>query len=384
MPEFKLPENFETYPEARKKAFLTMKELKEQGRRIVGVFCTFTPWELILAADAVAVVLCGIGDDNIPAAEVRLPKNLCPLIKASYGAAVTDKCPFFYFSDMVLAETTCDGKKKMYELMGELKHCHIMQLPPGRYGKGALEFWKQEVISVKEDLEQFYGITITEQKIRDAIHLRNRERKAVLDFFEVARLKPSPITGYEIMTVISSNEFSPDLEEKIAYLEKRTAELKNLYEREYKGKHSRPRILITGCPVTGVMDKVIKRIEEMGADVVGYENCCGPREKKDPIDETKDPITAIAEKYLRVNCSVMSPNPGRLEALGTQIDEYQVDGVVEVLLQACHTFAIESDAVKTFVTREKNIPYLALTTDYSTADQGQIDTRLNAFVEMLQ
>ena len=384
MPEFKLTENFETYPEARKKAFLTMKELKEQGRRIVGVFCTFTPWELILAADAVAVVLCGIGDDNIPAAEVRLPKNLCPLIKASYGAAVTDKCPFFYFSDMVLAETTCDGKKKMYELMGELKHCHIMQLPPGRYGKGALEFWKQEVISVKEDLEQFYGITITEQKIRDAIHLRNRERKAVLDFFEVARLKPSPITGYEIMTVISSNEFSPDLEEKIAYLEKRTAELKNLYEREYKGKPSRPRILITGCPVTGVMDKVIKRIEEMGADVVGYENCCGPREKKDPIDETKDPITAIAEKYLRVNCSVMSPNPGRLEALGTQIDEYQVDGVVEVLLQACHTFAIESDAVKTFVTREKNIPYLALTTDYSTADQGQIDTRLNAFVEMLQ
>ncbi|MFQ7132985.1 MAG: double-cubane-cluster-containing anaerobic reductase [Dorea formicigenerans] len=384
MPEFKLPENFETYPEARKKAFLTMKELKEQGRRIVGVFCTFTPWELILAADAVAVVLCGIGDDNIPAAEVRLPKNLCPLIKASYGAAVTDKCPFFYFSDMVLAETTCDGKKKMYELMGELKHCHIMQLPPGRYGKGALEFWKQEVISVKEDLEQFYGITITEQKIHDAIHLRNRERKAVLDFFEVARLKPSPITGYEIMTVISSNEFSPDLEEKIAYLEKRTAELKNLYEREYKGKPSRPRILITGCPVTGVMDKVIKRIEEMGADVVGYENCCGPREKKDPIDETKDPITAIAEKYLRVNCSVMSPNPGRLEALGTQIDEYQVDGVVEVLLQACHTFAIESDAVKTFVTREKNIPYLALTTDYSTADQGQIDTRLNAFVEMLQ
>ena len=375
MPEFKLPENFETYPEARKKAFLTMKELKEQGRRIVGVFCTFTPWELILAADAVAVVLCGIGDDNIPAAEVRLPKNLCPLIKASYGAAVTDKCPFFYFSDMVLAETTCDGK---------LKHCHIMQLPPGRYGKGALEFWKQEVISVKEDLEQFYGITITEQKIRDAIHLRNRERKAVLDFFEVARLKPSPITGYEIMTVISSNEFSPDLEEKIAYLEKRTAELKDLYEREYKGKPSRPRILITGCPVTGVMDKVIKRIEEMGADVVGYENCCGPREKKDPIDETKDPITAIAEKYLRVNCSVMSPNPGRLEALGTQIDEYQVDGVVEVLLQACHTFAIESDAVKTFVTREKNIPYLALTTDYSTADQGQIDTRLNAFVEMLQ
>ncbi|MEG0721023.1 MAG: double-cubane-cluster-containing anaerobic reductase [Lachnospiraceae bacterium] len=384
MPELNLPDNFETYPEARKKAFLTMKELKEQGRRVVGVFCTYTPWELVEAADAVAVVLCGIGDDNIPAAEIRLPQNLCPLIKASYGAAVSDKCPFFYFADMVLAETTCDGKKKMYELMGELKHCHIMQLPPGADGRGALDFWKQEVISVKEDLEEFYGIIITDARIKEAIHLKNRERKAILEFFEVARLKPSPISGYEINTVISSNEFTMDLEEKIQYLSTRTKELHELYEAEYKGKPSRPRVLITGCPTTGVIDKVIKRIEELGADVVGFENCCGPREKKDPVDETKDPITAISEKYLRVNCSVMSPNLGRLDALGTQIDEYQIDGVIEVLLQACHTFAIEADAIKTFVTKKKGIPYMSINTDYSSADQAQIDTRLGAFIEILQ
>ncbi|MEF9840295.1 MAG: double-cubane-cluster-containing anaerobic reductase, partial [Lachnospiraceae bacterium] len=292
--------------------------------------------------------------------------------------------PFFYFSDMVLAETTCDGKKKMYELMGELKHCHIMQLPPGATGRGALDFWKQEVISVKEDLEKFYGITITNERIREAIHLKNRERKAILEFFEVARLKPSPITGYEINTIISSNEFTVDLEEKIQYLETRTKELHKLYETDYKGKSSRPRVLITGCPTTGVMDKVIKRIEELGADVVGFENCCGPREKKDPVDETMDPITAISEKYLRVNCSVMSPNLGRLDALGTQIDEYQADGIIEVLLQACHTFAIESDAIKTYVTQEKGISYMAINTDYSTADQAQIDTRLGAFIELLQ
>ncbi|HBA63303.1 MAG TPA: hypothetical protein DCZ20_05550 [Lachnospiraceae bacterium] len=383
MPEFHLPEHFETYPEARKKAFLTLKELKEQGHRIVGVFCTYTPWELIEAADATAVILCGVGDDAIPAAETRLPQNLCPLIKASYGLALTDRCPFFYFSDMVLAETTCDGKKKMYELMSELKHCHIMQLPPGKTGVKALEFWKAEVVSVKEDLEQFYGITITDERIRQAIHLRNRERKAVLDFFEVARLKPSPVSGYEINTVIAATDFYPNLEEKISYLTRRTQELKDLYEKEYKGKPSRPRILITGCPTNGVMDKIIRRIEELGADVVGFENCCGPREKKDPIDETKDPITAIAEKYLRVNCSVMSPNPGRLEALDVQIDEYQADGVVEVILHACHTFGIESYNVKKFVTEEKKIPYLMINTDYSSGDQAQIDTRLSAFIEML-
>lgn len=360
-----------------------MKELKEKGTRIVGTFCTYTPAELVTAADAVDVGLCGISEELIPTAEVRLPKNLCPLIKASYGGAVSGKCPFFYFSDMILAETTCDGKKKMYELLGELKHTHVMQLPPGKTGVKALEFWKAEVVDLKEDLEQFYGIEISDDKLREAIKLRNRERKAILDFFEIGKLKPTPLSGYEINTIISSNDYNVDIEGKIKYLEKRTAELKEIYETKFRGKPSRPRILITGCPTTGVMDKVIKRIEELGADVVGFENCCGPREKKDPIDETMDPITAIAEKYLRVNCSVMSPNPGRLEALDQQIDEYQIDGVVEVLLQACHTFAVEADSVKTFVQNQKQLPYIAINTDYSVSDQAQIDTRLGAFIELL-
>lgn len=384
MAELRLPENFETFPEARKRAFLTLKELKEQGKRIVGTFCTYTPAELVTAADAIAVGLCGVSEELVAPAEVHLPKNLCPLIKASYGGAVSGKCPFFYFSDMILAETTCDGKKKMYEHLGKLKHTHVMQLPPGRYGVKALEFWKAEVIAIKEDFEQFYGIEITDDKIREAIKLRNRERKAVLDFFEIGRLKPTPLSGYEINTVISSNDYNMDIEGKIKYLEERTAELRELYEKEYKGRPSRPRILITGCPTTGVMDKVIKQIEELGADVVGFENCCGPREKKDPIDETIDPITAIAEKYLRVNCSVMSPNPGRLEALDAQIDEYQIDGVVEVLLHACHTFAVEASDVKEFVTAKKKLPYMAVNTDYSPADHAQIATRLGAFIELLQ
>ncbi len=384
MAELRLPENFETFPEARKRAFLTLKELKEQGKRIVGTFCTYTPAELVTAADAIAVGLCGVSEELVAPAEVHLPKNLCPLIKASYGGAVSGKCPFFYFSDMILAETTCDGKKKMYEHLGKLKHTHVMQLPPGRYGVKALEFWKAEVIAIKEDFEQFYGIEITDDKIREAIKLRNRERKAVLDFFEIGRLKPTPLSGYEINTVISSNDYNMDIEGKIKYLEERTAELRELYEKEYKGRPSRPRILITGCPTTGVMDKVIKQIEELGADVVGFENCCGPREKKDPIDETIDPITAIAEKYLRVNCSVMSPNPGRIEALDAQIDEYQIDGVVEVLLHACHTFAVEASDVKEFVTAKKKLPYMAVNTDYSPADHAQIATRLGAFIELLQ
>jgi len=380
----KLPENFQTYSEARQQGFMRMKALKEQGKKVVGIFCTYTPMEMVLAAGAVPVSLCGGSEKPIPYAEKSLPKNLCPLIKSSYGYAVSDTCPYFYFSDMILAETTCDGKKKMYEMMGELKYTHVMQLPPGRNGELALESWRLEMLRLKEVMEQQLGVVITEEDIRQAIHLENRERKATLDFFEIGRLKPTPLSGYEINTVIDSNDFLFDTEEMIAFLERRTAELKKDYEENFAGKPSRPRILITGCPTGGVREKIIKLIEELGADVVGFENCSGPRTMKDLVDENKDPYLALAEKYLRINCSVMSPNPGRIEALNEMIDDYQVDGVIEVILQACHTFAIESDRVKKFVTNERNIPYLCLETDYSQTDTGQISTRISAFLEILE
>jgi benzoyl-CoA reductase/2-hydroxyglutaryl-CoA dehydratase subunit BcrC/BadD/HgdB len=121
----KLPENFQDYSEARQQGFIKLKELKERGKKVVGIFCTYTPTEMVLAAGAVPVGLCGMSDEPIPAAEKFLPKNLCPLIKSSYGFAVSDTCPYFYFSDMILAETTCDGKKKMYEMMNELKYTHV-------------------------------------------------------------------------------------------------------------------------------------------------------------------------------------------------------------------------------------------------------------------
>lgn len=79
----------------------------------------------------------------------------------------------------------------------------------------------------------------------------------------------------------------------------------------------------------------------------------------------------------------MTPNPNRLELLGRLIDEYQVDGVVDMILQACHTYNVETNTIRKFVTGEKGIPYISVETDYSQADIGQLNTRLAAFVEML-
>lgn len=378
----KLPENFETYMDARKAGFIRMQEAKEKGARIVGVFCSFVPHEIILAAGATAVPLCATSEEPIAAAEADLPRNLCPLIKASYGFAKTDTCPYFYFSDFIVGETTCDGKKKMFELMNTIKDTYVMQLPAGRHGP-ALEAWKAEIIALKEKLENFYHISIRDDDIKEAIKCKNHERQVMRKYLELGKLNPAPISGYELSTRTDTISFILDIKERCKVVEERTSEVLADWQANYKGKKSdRPRILVTGCPFGGVRDKIIKTVEELGADVVAFDSCSGIREKIELVDETIPVMDALAKKYLNINCSVMSPNQPRIDFIGEMIDDYAIDGVIEIILQACHTFNVESHFVKKYVSG-RDLPYLMIETDYSQADKGQISTRLSAFLETI-
>ena len=378
----RLPENFESFPEARKSGFMKMKAHKDNGGKIVGTYCSFIPTELIMAAGAIPVTLCATSEEPIAAAQEHLPSNLCPLIKASYGFALTDTCPYFYFSDFIVGETTCDGKKKMFELMNDIKDTYVMQLPSSR-DEVALTMWEAEIKKFWKKLEDFYGVTITEEDVKKAILQKNAERDLVLEYLDLGKLNPSPISGYELGTKLDTLSFIPSMEERCKQLRERIDEVKADWEANYKGKVSRkPRILITGCPNGGVRDKTIKVLEELGADVVAFDTCNSNREKIEKVDTTLPVTEALAKKYLNINCSVMSPNTNRLKFISDMIDDYQVDGVLEIILQACHTFSIESYNVKKSVLAKK-IPYLKVETDYSKADAGQINTRLEAFLETI-
>ncbi len=383
--KIKLPSKFENFTENKKMGFLKMKQLKESGKKVAGVFCTYTPLELVYAADMIPVSLCATTEDSIKYSEADLPKNLCPLIRSSYGFAVSDTCPYFYFSDIIIGETTCDGKKKMYELMSDFKNVHIMQLPQNNTDPLSLKLWINEIYKLKRVLEENFDVEITDDKLKKAIKDGNEERKNLRKFFELGKLNPSPLSGVTMSSTQDSFGFNFNRKEKNEMIVKKTQEIYKIWEKEFKNKKERkPRILITGCPVGGVREKILTTIEKAGADIVAYENCSGVREKLTLIDETiENPIEAIAKKYLNISCSVMSPNKKRFEDLDMLIDEYQIDAVIEIVLQACHTFAIESTKVKKFVTEKKHKPYIYIESDYSMNDIGQISTRIEAFLEMI-
>lgn len=378
-----LPEIFDEFAEARRNGFIAAKNLKEKNVPMVGTFCTYMPQELPLAFGAAVVSLCATSDETIQEAEADLPKNLCPLIKSSYGFGKTDKCPFFYFSDIVVGETTCDGKKKMYEYLGEFKDVHVMELPNSQATKEGFQLWKSEIIKLKGILENKFGVEITEEDIKKAIKLKNEERKALKNLYEIGKLNPPAMSGMDILKVLYGSTFKFDKNDTIKEVNELADRVRKEYE-EGKRLDPKPRIVVTGCPIGGVTEKVVKAIEDNGAYVVAFENCMGAKAIDRLVDESNEDVyDALAEKYLNIGCSCMTPNPNRIDLLSRMIDEYEADGVVDVILQACHTYAVETLSIKRFVNGEKEIPYMSIETDYSQSDIGQLNTRMAAFVEML-
>lgn len=381
MENFHLPAAFEEYSDARKAGFLKVKAAKESGKQVAGCFCAFTPLEILDAAGLLTVSLCGMSPETIPAAETVLPRNLCPLIKSSYGFYLTDKCPYTYFADLIVGETTCDGKKKMYELLGQGKKTYILHLPQGREVPYAREMWIAELRRFIAFLEGELGVSISREKLKAACEQRNALRTARCRLMELLKADDLPISGTELYTFLDGIGFNFDLEDAIA----KTNELAEALSAQKSDKVTPggKRILVTGCPIGGVFQKVVGAVERAGGNVVCFENCSGIKPARCMVDtEADDLVEAIADAYLDIGCAVMTPDTRRFEKLPALMEEFRVDGVLDVALQACHTYLIEGRSIRE-ICKEKNVPYMALETDYATADAGQIDTRIAAFIETL-
>ena len=379
-----LPAKFDELDEAHRNGFMGVKAFKENGGKLVGYLCSYSPLEIADAAGASAVALCGMSNACDAAAEEHLPKNICPLIKGTYGFAVSEHCPFTYFADLIIGETTCDGKKKMYELLGDIKDVHVMNLPHARGTQWAPKVWREECVALKQDLEQRYDVEITDEKLRDAVRVRNRLRQAICDMYSLQANEPPAMWGVEMMTTLAQNTFNFDVNAFVDNVEKLVAQHRSAYE---AGDRPVPadakRILLTGCPNNGVIQKVGMSIEKNGGVIVALDDCGGERTQSSMVDPNAlDIMGALADRYLSINCSVMTPNSSRMENTTQMCRKYKVDGVIDIVLMACHTFNVESELMRRRMD-EEGIPYMKIETDYAPNDQGQIDTRIAAFIEML-
>ena len=359
---------------------------KAQGRPIVGILCEFTPREIILAAGAVPVCLCGGSAETIPAAEQYLPANLCPLIKSTFGYHVKGSNPFLNWSDLVVAETTCDGKKKMFELLGATKPMYVLELPQKADDPDALEQWTREVRKLKEHLEQRFHTNIADEKLREAIRLMNRERGLRRQLADLMTADHPRLTGRQLIefkSIISGIE--TDLQQYERAVQCFGAAANSSPPKADGRTKPRVRVMLTGVPIVHGAERVLEIIENAGAVVVAMENCTGLKPILEDVDLNEpDPIRAIAKKYYHLPCSVMTLNRRRLETLRTLAAKFRPQCVIELVWQACLTYDIESFHVRKLVEEELHLPYLKITTDYSPSDSARIGARVEALLETVR
>jgi benzoyl-CoA reductase/2-hydroxyglutaryl-CoA dehydratase subunit BcrC/BadD/HgdB len=364
-----------------------LAKLRSAGNKVVGAFCIYAPEELAYAANATMVGLCGGADFSIPDAEAVLPRNLCPLIKSFYGFKLNRTCPYFQSSDLVVGETTCDGKKKVYELLNELIPTYVLEIPHKPDSAQGKDLWFKELEAFKNELEKLTGNKITAEKLKESIELINNKRKALKRLSDLRANSPSPISGLDAL-LVNQISFNDNVKRFTAKVNELCDELE---ERAQNGEggasKDAPRLMISGCPMAIPNWKLHSIAQAVGASVVVEESCVGTRYFTDLVEPKGesliDLLLALVEKYSKIPCACFTPNDARVKSVTQLAKQFNVDGVVYYTLQFCHSYNVESVKVGRALTDE-GLPMLKIETDYTMGDTEQIRTRLEAFLEIVR
>ncbi|MDB8822142.1 double-cubane-cluster-containing anaerobic reductase [Peptostreptococcus anaerobius] len=360
-------------------------EAQKNGKKVFGSFCIFVPDEVIFAADAIATGLCGGSQFWVPGGEKVLPTNTCPLIKASVGARLDRTCPFFRIADMYIGETTCDGKKKAWEILKEDVPMYVMDLPQMKRRKD-YKAWAEEITALKDKVEEFTGNKVDAEKLAASIKLINDKRRALQRLSNFRKNKNIPISGKDVLLISQiafyddPTRFTQMTNTLCDELDKRVEEGISVFPKGTK------RILLAGTPLAIPNWKLHNIVETTGGAVVCEEMCTGTRYFENLVEEGRDTfegqVEALAERYMNINCACFTPNEARIDDIKRLVKEYDIDGVIDVNLKFCNLYDTEGFLVERAL-KEAGIPVIGIETDYTDADAQQLRTRIGAFIEML-
>jgi len=361
-------------------------DAKKAGRPVVGTFCVYIPEELVVAADGVCLGLCGGSPGSIPDAEKTLPRNICPMVKSAYGFKAAKICPYFQSVDFVYGETTCDAKKKTWELLDRLVPTYVMEIPQMKNPRDRF-LWLEEVRDFKKKIEEVSGREITAGKVSEATKVVNNKRKALQRLNRLQSHTPVPISGKDVLLI----EQVAFYDEPVRFAEKVNELCDELDERVKKGEgvapSTAPRVLVSGTPMAMPHWKLHNIVEGSGAVVVNDESCIGTRYYKDLMDESATDLDAqlanLTDRYMKIDCSVFTPNNERVDQVLKEFKSSKAQGVIHYSLQFCHTYNIEAIKIKE-ACESAGIPFLAIESDYSPDDVEQIRTRVEAFLEQIK
>lgn len=365
------------------------RELKAQGKKIIGYPCVYVPLEMLTALDLVPYRTCGDIREPITEADRALPTSFCPIMRTCLDCALKGRNEFL---DGMVAIHSSDPQEKtarVWEFYAEQPYFHFIDMP-GTVRPEALEYFKGQLNDFKKTLESFTGKKLSPDKLKAAIQSHNRQRDLVRELYELTRPTPPLISGTEIVQVVKAIMSLP-VTEGNELLSQIISEVKSRKD----GPEKKPaRLLIWSSTLD---DTAVMEIFEAVANVVMDESCGGMRPYRGSVKITAEPLDGLADYYLNeITCArtfrqatigetkkdYKKDLQSRFGYLKDIIKKWNINGAILLLVRYCDPFAFEMPSLKDYLD-SIGVPSTYIEYDYNVGSLAPLRTRVEAFLETI-
>ncbi|MDO8931664.1 MAG: double-cubane-cluster-containing anaerobic reductase [Rhodocyclaceae bacterium] len=372
-----------------RRVYIQGEPLPHSGK-LIGTTCIQVPDELIYALGATPVRLCNGSYHYDQVGADFMPAKSCSLVKATLGMLHSEApVPRIGKPDLVVNPTTCDQKKKASAMIEDMGHAvYNLELPSVKESEEARLYWQRSVRQFAQKLREVTGRKLTRKNLKAAMARTGQAQAAFRRLHDFRKASPALMLGKDVF-LITNAFFFDDIERWTDAVEKLNTELAQRQADGYQAAQRKaPRILFTGSPPVFPNLKLPLLIEEAGGVVVADETCSANRMLYDmtAVDEwlLNDMVDSLADRYLKpCTCPIFTRNDDRKRRLLELARSFAVDGVVYQAFAGCQVYEMEQKSVAAAL-NAAGIPMLYIETDYSPDDQGQLSTRIEAFLESIK
>ena len=361
-----------------------IKEWQKDGKKVIGYYCTYIPDELLDAGGFLPFRIRATGNKSTELGDMYMVRFTCSFVRATLDLALKGGLDFL---DGYLICNSCDHSRRMYEIFdmrvfnnreGFTKEVPRFYLSvPHIISEEAFDWFRKETGELKHELEEQYQIKITNEQLENSIRIYNENRTLLKKIYDL-RLENTPkLTAGEALQISLANSSIPK-----AMANKELKRLLTFLEEREGIKREGKRILLSGSIVDDV--EFLDLIENAGGLIVSDLMCFGFRNSIDNVDLQGDPLEQISRRtYFRMSCPrMMDDHEKRWQFLKKEIKRANVDGVILQRINNCDLHGCDNMLFEHEL-KELDIPVFNIDREYFQTDSSRLQTRIEAFLEML-
>ncbi|MBE0414928.1 MAG: 2-hydroxyacyl-CoA dehydratase [Dehalococcoidia bacterium] len=365
-------EDFRQYRQSRHQEIIKWK--LETGKRVMGVFCCNVPEEIIYAADMLPVRILGEHEETTEA-DLHFPVKVCPYPKSCFDQALKGR---YDYLDGLVVPNVCDMIRAMYGFWKrsfKLPYIYFLEVPQ-KISTHGVDFFLKQLILFKESLENFSGKEITRESLLRAIEVYNENRALLSKAYEFRKGSPR-LSGVETQEIVLTSMLMPK--------ESHNRLLSQLLDR-ITNRDDAPKEGVRLFVSASMLDDTdfFQLIEECGGNIVADDMPTGSRYFFNPVDTTKEPLDALAERYLaRIPCPRKMRPEARFDHVREAMRGAEAKGVIIHNLRACDCHLYEYPYLKEKLEGE-GLPVLFFRGEETETERERQRDDIEAFIEMLR